>query len=115
MPSDRFLRLDTIFAAARALPPAERKRYLVDACGDDLVLRDEVASLLANAASDDGFLETPPAMRVESPAPRASLVGTSVGPYEVIALIGAGAMGEVYRARDPKLDRDVASKYYRQP
>src|SRR5512147_2430118 len=36
--------------------------------------------------------------------------GTRVGPYEVTAAIGAGGMGEVYRARDPKLKRDVAIK-----
>ena len=36
--------------------------------------------------------------------------GTRLGPYEVVALIGAGGMGEVYRARDARLDRDVALK-----
>jgi len=36
--------------------------------------------------------------------------GTRLGPYEVIASIGAGGMGEVYRARDTKLNRDVAIK-----
>src|SRR6185436_7929802 len=36
--------------------------------------------------------------------------GTRIGPYEVLAAIGAGGMGEVYRARDTKLDRDVAIK-----
>ena len=36
--------------------------------------------------------------------------GTTLGPYEVIAAIGKGGMGEVYRARDTKLDRDVALK-----
>src|SRR5687767_12390567 len=36
--------------------------------------------------------------------------GTRVGPYEVLAPIGAGGMGEVYRARDTRLDRDVAIK-----
>src|SRR5688500_9118907 len=36
--------------------------------------------------------------------------GTKIGPYEVVSLIGAGGMGEVYRARDPKLNRDVAIK-----
>jgi eukaryotic-like serine/threonine-protein kinase len=37
-------------------------------------------------------------------------IGTRLGPYEIIALLGAGGMGEVYRARDPRLGRDVAIK-----
>jgi serine/threonine protein kinase len=36
------------------------------------------------------------------------MIGTRLGPYEVIAPIGAGGMGEVYRARDTRLGRDVA-------
>ena len=36
--------------------------------------------------------------------------GSRVGPYEIIGAIGAGGMGEVYRARDTKLNRDVAIK-----
>ena len=36
--------------------------------------------------------------------------GTRLGPYEIVAAIGAGGMGEVYRARDMKLNRDVALK-----
>ena len=42
--------------------------------------------------------------------PMALTAGTRLGPYEVNAQIGVGGMGEVYRARDTKLDRDVAIK-----
>jgi len=42
-----------------------------------------------------------------SPMP---LIGTRLGPYEIVSLLGAGGMGEVYRARDTKLGRDVAIK-----
>jgi serine/threonine protein kinase len=38
------------------------------------------------------------------------IVGTRLGPYEILSLIGAGGMGEVYRARDTKLEREVAIK-----
>src|SRR5690242_1934369 len=40
--------------------------------------------------------------------------GDKLGPYEILALIGAGGMGEVYRARDPRLNRDVAIKVSRE-
>ena len=36
--------------------------------------------------------------------------GDSIWPYSVVALLGKGGMGELYRARDPKLNRDVATK-----
>src|SRR5687767_10903066 len=48
---------------------------------------------------------------IESPRfPMTLSAGTRLGPYEVLAPLGAGGMGEVYRARDRKLDRDVAIK-----
>src|SRR5262249_9482964 len=43
--------------------------------------------------------------------PRMSLsAGTQLGPYEIVSSLGAGGMGEVYRARDPRLHREVAIK-----
>jgi len=45
-----------------------------------------------------------------NPSYMALSVGDKLGPYEILAPIGVGGMGEVYRARDPRLDRDVAIK-----
>jgi len=52
----------------------------------------------------------PPAVRCRLIAHLALAAGTRLGPYEIVAPIGAGGMGEVYKARDTRLDRDVAVK-----
>ena len=74
----------------------------------------EVEALLAHAQTAEGFLAHAAGEHVaaqalrEAPPPR--WVGRALGPYEIQARIGAGGMGEVYRARDTKLGRDVAIK-----
>ena len=97
-------RIESLYHAARMRPPHERTAFLTEACGGDEHLRVEVESLLAEHAATDGFLSG-----VISAAP-ALAVGERIGPYEVVAPIGAGGMGEVYRASDAKLSRDVAIK-----
>ena len=118
MTPERWQRVQEILAAAAETGPAERRAFLDDACRGDAELRAEVESLLASlgAAAPD-FLESPAiggVTGVSPAAPRAaspSLArGTRLGPYEILALIGAGGMGEVYRARDTRLNRDVAVK-----
>src|SRR4029453_12273240 len=84
-----------------------RPAYLAEVCNGDEALRHEVELLLAHSDQAASFLETP-AMPFDH-----SLVltpGKRLGPFEIVALLGAGGMGEVYKARDTRLDRTVAIK-----
>ena len=92
-------------------PEGSAATFLSKACHGDEAIRREVESLVEAHAAAGGFLETP-AFRVatEVPAAPALQPGDRVGSFEVIGILGRGGMGEVYRARDAKLDRDVAIK-----
>ena len=96
-------RVKELFQAAVERVPADRDVFLEDACGDERALKREVESLLTAHAEASGFAERP-AMDVLTQLPG----GT--GSYQLLSLIGAGGMGEVYRARDMTLGRDVAIK-----
>ena len=106
-------RLKDVFAGARALPASERHAYLSAACAGNEALRQEVESLLASDERAKSFLESPAVVRGDgTPHPAQSMIeGRRLGVYQVQALLGAGGMGEVYRARDTKLQRDVAVKF----
>jgi len=120
MTSERRQRSQELLAGALERPAPERAEWIAGRCGGDEEIRREVESLLAaHEALPEGFqasgtVEVPPsvaehAARAAVPAPAVS-PGTRLGAYEIVSRIGAGGMGEVYRARDAKLARDVAVK-----
>src|SRR4029453_12437897 len=83
-----------------------RRSYLDRACADDAELRAEVESLLQARQEDSGFLEfasdgVSPADAAGAATPLAP--GTRLGPFEIVAWMGAGGMGDVYHARDTRL------------
>ena len=99
-----------VFEGARALPADMRPRVLREKCGGDEALRQEVESLLAWGRRAESLLETPVQVRVDDSIVIRNIEGQRIGPYQLASKIGAGGMGEVYKARDTRLDRTVAIK-----
>jgi len=108
---DRWQRAEALFHEALERPPECRAAFLDEACRGEADLHRQVGLLLANDARAGDFLETPAFLRPDTASPdRGSLVGRRLGTYDLLSCIGAGGMGEVYRAHDRKLGRDVAIK-----
>ena len=104
--------IDEIFAAALEREPAERAAFLTQACGSDEKLRQEVESLLAHDLPESlvGSQAVEEATQLLGPASHSKLQNQTIGPYQVIRSLGAGAMGHVYLAHDKRLNRPVAVK-----
>jgi len=108
----RWQRIDELYAAAGELPADQRAAFLDGQCEGDADLRHELETLLAANENAGAFL-TPQHLGKqieEASAPLATPEGRSFGRYDVISRIGAGAMGEVYLARDRELGRRAAIK-----
>ncbi len=115
MNAERLKQIEGIYHAALEIAPAGRELFLNESCGADEDLRREVESLLSFENSFDSFIDaTPDALAAEifgENEKQNDLTGKKIGHYEIVKLLGAGGMGEVYLAEDTKLDRKVAVKF----
>jgi len=109
---DRWRRIERLYLQALERDAGTREEFLERACEGDDDLRQEVRSLLGFQGEADHFLERPALFEAarELAAEAPTLIGRRIGGYEILELIGAGGMGDVYRARDLRLERDIAVK-----
>jgi serine/threonine protein kinase len=106
MTPERWRQIEELYHAAQERAPADRAAVLAQA---DPELRREVEALLAQDASGKILDRAAKDLLIDSRLPMVA-AGSQLGPYQIEALLGAGGMGEVYRAVDTRLNRKVAIK-----
>jgi TolB-like protein/Tfp pilus assembly protein PilF len=110
----RWQRAKELFHEALETASERRAAFVAAACGTDSWLRAEVGSLLESDGEAGGFIEQPAIeLLADGTGDRPSRLldpGATLGRYEIVEFLGAGAASEVYRARDTRLGRTVALK-----
>src|SRR5262245_22808836 len=105
MTPERFERVQELYTRAAELSGPRRTLFLNESCGGDSDLRRDVESLLAQEQSARSFMEEPAVKAVAKTLIQTrpeTWIGRRIGHYEILAFLGAGGMGEVYRSRDTK-------------
>ncbi len=115
MDSEKLKKIEEIYHAAIKIAPAKRESFLHEFCETDAELRREVESLLEFEHASSDLLDTPVEMTAAEMLAekefKSDLTDSVVGQYKIIRRLGIGGMGEVYLARDAKLNRQVALKF----
>jgi serine/threonine protein kinase len=112
MTPERWKQVSQLYETARTRPVKERAAFLAEVCGSDEALRQEVQTLLDQPTSPPFLEALAPSAVTQALGPEvgADLTGRQFGSYIVHERIGAGGMGEVYRAHDTTPGRNVAIK-----
>jgi len=110
--SNNWQRAKDIFNSALELDVIKRQEYLSATCAGNVELRQKVDDLLSSYDSD--FMEKPDIVASDDSKDGRLTAGSELGRYEIVRLLGAGGMGEVYLAKDSSLGRKVAIKILNQ-
>jgi tRNA A-37 threonylcarbamoyl transferase component Bud32/tetratricopeptide (TPR) repeat protein len=110
---ERWLRLSALYDEAESVPRAERRLWLMERCGDDVAMCDELHKML-EASDVTGPLDSPPHPLPNVGASITERLGAALaGRYRLIDEIAQGGMGAIYRAHELKHKRDVILKVLR--